>query len=402
MKAMLSGLYAPAGKGRRRTTMTPKRRLATLVLLTAFALTPACDLEGPMPVEMIAYDGDGSLLTFMAYGIHVFDTTLNRELRSIPFDGMPISKTLEVYRYSLSADGHTVAVSFPAPFAPPNEMSDRSTIALFDLRTGILLKTFRPEDASPYGRAQGVDELKLSPQADLIFARSVDGTSYGNRFHVVVFDVATGLQLWQRNVERDLQIPIFSQDGAVLFVENDSPRRIEALDARTGAALYAVELSRPLWNLCMTADGTLAGVLGPANDQPCPDPGSCPPSTAFWSPADLTSIDVRAWPEQTSTHSSNANNARAAFWCSPWTNLWAADVIDFSKEAQPPVLEIWTTDGTRAQVLDQGTGLNVVTFSPDGQFVATAGFVGAADAVHVFRISDGVLVGTLNYRWELL
>jgi WD40 repeat protein len=365
-------------------------------LLAALVLGSACGREEPAPVETIAYDADGSLLTFTVSGIHVFDAALDRETKMIPFRGLPVTTRAEAYRYSVSADGHVAAVSFPAPDAlPQNGLSGQTTIALFDLSLGKLLKTFRLDDATPYGHAQGVVEMKLSPQADLVFASSYDGTSPGSRYDAVVVDVATGLLLWKRNVE-GLQMPVFSPDGTLLIVRDSASRRLEALEARTGATVYAVDLSRHLLTLTMTGDGKLAGLVGAPDDQPCPEPGFCPPSTALWSPADGTLLAEFPGMAQTNTFGTNPNG-EAALWCSRWSDVCATGIIDFSLPEQIPVLRVWRTDGTRVTTL-AARSLNTVTFSPDGKYVGTADHPSIAAPVQVFRIADGMRVGALNFR----
>jgi WD40 repeat protein len=376
--------------------MTSRRRFRGLSLLAAFILGPACHREEPAPVEAIAYDADGSLLTFTASGIHVFDAALKRETKTIPFDGLPVTTRVDAYRYGVSADRHLAAVSFPATDAlPQNGFSGQTTIALFDLSIGRLLKTFRLDDATPYGHAQGVVEMKLSAHADLIVASSHDGTSPGSRYDAVVVDVATGQPLWKRNVE-GFQMPVFSPDGTLLIVQNVASRRLEALEARTGATVYSVDLPRRLWALTMTGDGKLAGLVGPPDDQPCPEPGSCPPTVALWSPADGTLLAEFPGVEQTNTFGTNPNG-EAALWCSRWGDLCATGIIDFSLPEQMPVLRVWRTDGTPVTTLAM-TSLNTVTFSPDGRYVGTADHPGTAAPVQVFRIADGTRVGALNSR----
>src|SRR3954463_12350381 len=93
-----------------------KRHRTTIALVTALALAPACgSLDGPSPVETIAYLPDGSLVAFMPTGIHVFGPSLDRETRTILFEGLPVATSEGANRYSLSADGRVAAVSFPSP-----------------------------------------------------------------------------------------------------------------------------------------------------------------------------------------------------------------------------------------------------------------------------------------------
>ncbi len=374
--------------------MTMKRHRTMIALLTALALTPACGGQEPTPVDTIAYLPDGSLVAFMPTGIHVFGDSLDRETRTILFDGLPVAMWVDANRYSLSADGRVAAVSFPAP----SLSMERSTIALFDMTTGARLKTLRPDDASPDGRAQGVYDLELSPHGDLVFSRSIDGTSNGDVYHSTMFDTATGAPLWTGDAQ--WRMPVFSQDGSLLIVENLMPLRLEALDARTGAIVYTVDLPGYVYNLAVTSDG-LAGMVGPPPDMGCPEPGSCPPSYAVWSPADGALL--AEWPGVPETNSHGTNPAGlAAFWCSSWDSLCATDIIDFSNhEQQPAVLNFWRTDGTPVRTLAKAyadTAINVVAFSPDSQFIATAPLIGAPAPVQVFRIADGKLMGTLSFH----
>ena len=204
-------------------------------------------------------------------------------------------------------------------------------------------------------------------------------------------------------VPSQTQKSVFSPDGISLFIQSEAPLRLEALDARTGASVFAVDLPGHLQALTMTADGRLAGLIGPPDDQPCgPEPGACPPSTAFWSSADGTLLDERPGIPGTEPHGTNPNGD-ASFWCSSWSDLCATEIIDFSEPTQSALsLTIWRTDGTPVQTLNLSAASKIVAFSPDGQYIANSGFVGASDGVRVFRISDGKLVGRLNFDWSLL
>jgi WD40 repeat protein len=391
-----------------------KKTFAPLALLAAIAVIPACgNLDGPRPVDTIAYLPDGALVAFMSTGIHVFDTSLDVETSTILFDGLPVDGPLEWNRYSLSADGRVAAVSFPASFSrAPSAPPEPSTIALFDMTTGRRLTTIRPDDAAPFGRSQGVTDLAISPHADLVYSRSPDWTGVDPNdatqvadvpYRATVFDAATGTALWTR--EGDVKAPVFSADGNLLFVEANDPPRVEALDAHTGAVVYTIALPGYVYTLTLTGDGKLAGLVGPPVDESCPNPGECPPSYEFWSPADGALLATSAEAPGTDTHATNPHGA-AAFWCSPWDNLCATDIIDFTMLPQqgPPALKIWRTDGSVVRTIAAyaDAAVNVATFSPDGRFIATATFVGTSQAVRVFRINDGALLGTLDFHWDFL
>jgi len=94
-------------------TMTMTRRLTAIAFLTTFALLPACGDLGSARVDEIAYEADGSLVVFMATGIHVLAPSLYRESITIPFDDLPVNTAPLASRYSLSADGRVAAVAFP-------------------------------------------------------------------------------------------------------------------------------------------------------------------------------------------------------------------------------------------------------------------------------------------------
>ena len=86
------------------------------VVLTSSAacqvtLAPPAAGVATIPVDVVAYRPDGSLVLFTAAGIHVFDGTLTNELSHIPLDAYPPSSPAKgAVQYSLSRDGTTAAV----------------------------------------------------------------------------------------------------------------------------------------------------------------------------------------------------------------------------------------------------------------------------------------------------
>ena len=175
-------------------------------------------------------------------------------------------------------------------------------------------------------------------------------------------DIGSGLPLW--TTDRILNHPVFSADGTRLFVSTFDPAglgpaRIEALDALTGATLYAVDLppNTTLDGLALTADDRLAGVIHPV-DSSCTSFGDCPPGYAFWSPADLALLEERPGLPHTDDYYVRSA-VYAGFDCSRWSSLCALSIFD-ANQPESHLVSVVGTNGPPAQLL---TVQNVVAFS---------------------------------------
>ena len=380
-------------------TMTMTRRLTAIAFLTTFALLPACGDLGSARVDEIAYEADGSLVVFMATGIHVLAPSLYRESITIPFDDLPVNTAPLASRYSLSADGRVAAVAF----SPPVGSTEKMSITLFDMTTGTRAQTFQLEDEAPISGGERIErnvvDLRLSPRADLVYVRAYRTSDEGGNvysFRSMVIDVASGAVLWTD--DSVFNYPTFSPDGTRLFVAVDG-FRVQALDPRTGAGLYvfdlpvAVEVPRRLNGLSFTADGTLAGIIDP----PCSEVTDCAPSFASWSPADLTLLGER--PGRAGTYDTNVVNTRgfgAAFACSPWNGLCALGLKDVSLSLPgSDRVAVTLSDGAPVRELTVPAAANLMAFAPDGQMLAVLSVDNGP--VQVFNVDDGKLVASLSF-----
>jgi hypothetical protein len=371
-----------------------KTRLALAALVGGLAAAPACgDLNGFAPVDSIAYAPDGTMVVFLPSGIHLFDALLAIEKKSIPFDGLPVSGAADEQRYSLSSDGLVAAVAFPAPYGPAQQQGD-TTVALFSLPDGERLRTFQLGDAVDPHYGTGPLDLALSPHGELVFAR----VRHGAEDRSAVYDAADGTPLW--TTDSGLLLPVFSPDGTTLFVHSAS--QLQALDARTGVVVFAVDMPASLFGLALTADGMLAGVLGPPDAAVCPEPGDCPPSYAFWSRVDGSLLGELPGFPKTAGYGTNPGGFMA-FACSPADSVCAVGLIDFRAGQGPNAVALWRTDGMPLGTLP-GPLLenfaNKIAFSFDGQFVALSDYPGQSRVV-VHRVADGGVAGSRRFHWDI-
>jgi hypothetical protein len=378
-------------------TMTTTKRLTAIAFLTTFALLPACGDLGSARVDMIAYEPDGSLVVFMPTGIHVLAPSLDREAMTIPFDGLPVNTEPDANRYRLSADGRVAAVSF----SPPRGSTEKNTVTLFDMTTGTRGQTFHLDDAAPLPDGEWttrrVFDLVLSPQADLVYLRSfITSEAAGNVYasRATVIDVASAAVLWTSDAP--VNYPTFSVDGTRLFVAAEGDR-IEALDPRTGASLYGVDVTgRRLNGLLVAADGKLAGII----DTPCTDVADCAPSFGSWSPADLTLLGEQPGRAKTYDYnvSNNANGIGAAFACSPWSGLCALGLTDVSVSLPgTSLVSVTLTDGTPVRELTVPTAAKLMAFAPDNHVLTIVPVEMQSDTVQLFNVDDGRLVASLSF-----
>jgi WD40 repeat protein len=378
-------------------TMTTTRRLTAIAILTTCALLCACGDLGSARVDDIEYEADGSLVVFMATGIHVLAPSLDRESMTIPFDGLPVNTEQDRTKYSLSADGRVAAVSF----SPPMGSTEKSTITLFDMTTGTRGQTFHLDDPAPLPGGElgsrGVFSLRLSPQADLLyFVTFVDSPEPDTfAYRDTVIDVASGAVLWTRDT-MGIGLPTFSADGTRLFAATDTVS-VQALDPRTGASLYAGDVPDGflLRGLSVTADGHLAGVMDP----PCTDFADCAPSFASWSAADLTLLGQRSGrPKTYKTDVANARDFGAAFACSPWNGLCALGIKDVGAAPPLDLVSIMLSDGTPVRELTVPAVASLMAFAPSGDLLTIVSIhEDNAQTVQVFNVNDGTLVTTLSF-----
>lgn len=114
-----------------------------------------------IPVDILTYRPDGSLVLFTEPVIHVFDGTLNYELSAIPlaFPTTPSNAMPLRMRFSLSSDGATAAVSYSS-----FQDMKPSTIEVFAIPGGELLNRF------DFPNVYSIETPALSPDGKLLYA----------------------------------------------------------------------------------------------------------------------------------------------------------------------------------------------------------------------------------------
>ena len=343
---------------------------------------------GTVPVDILTYRPDGSLVLFTEPAIHVFDGTLNNELSVIPLafpttpsDAMPLRM-----RFSLSSDGATAAVSYSS-----FDNMKPSTIEIFGIPGGELLNRFEFPDV------YSIETPALSPDGKLLYAVVNAPT---------MFDATTGATVWTDTTQTLRLLPVWSRDGATLFtVEAQLPRKLDALDARTGTLKWQTDLdTRPDMNsdsvlgLAVTGNGALlAGAAEPPGLTPCNDAGDCS-FFPYWSTADGTPQGRLPYVPDTGIYESTVDGL-GAFACDA-TDTCVIGLRDFSGPNQPKHLRVYKSDGTVLANLPADGATPSVAFSPDGQFVATAAEFGTQGGAKVFSVANGKVVGQVSFPIE--
>lgn len=340
---------------------------------------------GTIPVDILAYRPDGSLVLFTEPAIHVFDGMLKYELSTIPlaFPTTPSYAMPLRMRFSLSSDGATAAVSYSS-----FQDTKTSTIEVFAIPGGELLNRFDFPDV------YSIETPALSPDGKLLYAVVNSPT---------MFDATTGAIVWTDTTQTLRLLPVWSPDGATLFtVETHLAHKLDALDARTGALKWQTDLdSRPDMNsdsilgLAVTGNGALlAGAAQPPALTACNDAGDCS-FFPYWSTADGTPQARLPYVPDTGIYESTVDGL-GAFACDA-TDTCVTGLRDFSEPNQPKHLRVYKSDGTVLANLPADGATPSVAFSPDGQFVATAAEFGTQGGAKVFSVASGKVVGQVSF-----
>lgn len=340
---------------------------------------------GTIPVDIVAYRPDGSLVLFTETAIHVVDGALTHELNAIPlaFPTTPSYAMPLRMRFSLSSDGMTAAVSY-APFRDGMP----ATIELFGIPGGELLNRFDFPDVP------SIKTPALSPDGKLLYAMLNAPT---------MFDATTGATLWTDTTQKLPLLPVWSPDGTTLFsVETQSARKLDAFDARTGTVKWQTDLdtqpdtnSDTLLGLALIGNGTeLAGAAEPPAFTPCKDDGDCS-FFPYWSTADGTPQARLPYLPDTGIYESTVDGM-GAFACDG-VDTCVVGLRDFSRPDQPKHLRVYRSDGTLVAKLPADGATPSVAFSPDGQFIATAAEFDTGGGARVFSVATGTVVGQVSF-----
>src|SRR5215510_14821803 len=133
-------------KTQRMTTMP----LAIAALAAALGVSPACgDLKNnAVPIDLVSYRPDGSLVMFTQAGIYVFDGRLQTQISQISLNAVAVPPSIGLFNYSLSVDGTVAAVSYNGNSTISTGASAMNTrIGIYRIPGGVLLNTFELPDA---------------------------------------------------------------------------------------------------------------------------------------------------------------------------------------------------------------------------------------------------------------
>lgn len=357
-------------------TLAKTVRLATWTFAAILSTLSACgDLRrNTIPVEGASFTPDGLLVLFMAAGLRVYDQQLEAEVARIPLDAVALPATRNgAIRYSLSADGATVAVAYA------------NRIALYRIPDGSLLNVVQLTGVSAMG------QVALSPNGKLVCAI----VSTAGSLTTTVVDTATGTPLWAG--ETPWSLPVWSADGATLFVKREErvpDSAIQALDARTGGVKWTTEVKNAnVLGLALVGGGALlagaAELQGVAGDS-CPEALGCPAILPFWSVSDGTLTTQLATAPRTHLYGVFAVGG-AGFACNA-TDTCAAGLRDYSRVdlPQPKYAHIYRPDGTVLMTVPS-QGASPLAISSDGQFLAMVAEPGDRGGATVFRVADGTV-----------
>jgi hypothetical protein len=385
--------------------MTMHAKLSMAALTAALVAAPACgDLQNnTVPVDVVAYAPDGTLVLFTAAGIYVFDPELKASGRRIPLDALGLGDVHSSYeltgtfRASLSPDGTAAAITFA-----PYDSGIKSRAAVYRIADGSLLNHFEIEDAGTPGQGHALLDLALSPGGALLYAFSQIGPDRKAN----MIDVAIGQSLWSRDTT--MRLPVWSPDGTALFgydysgLSVDGGLRLQALEPGTGEPRWSVSLDKlSVDGLAVTAAGTML-VAPSSDDGACvlPNgPASCPVVYPFWSTTDGSLQKVLPAVPETSTYGSSPNGY-ASFACSP-NDVCAVGLVDFSLDQQRVYVRVYRTDGSELQRLYAPRPVGSVAVSPDGKLIAVAADPVDFGGVAVFRIDTGEQIGSRIFRWDI-
>lgn len=369
-----------------------KARLTMTVLVTAAVAIIGCgDLRtrAHFSVDSVAYAPDGTLVVLTNGGIFLYDDPrLETRNGQIPLIGLPAFEDPARYRYSLSRDGTTAAVSY----SPPS--STHSQVALYRVPTGERSSFFEVEHHPPAGpESELLGWMALSPNADLVAML----TWIGDQPKTGVYD-ATGQGLWAAMVGDFF--PLWSPDSSALYGYDytyvPDPASggqqlvwiLNAYDALAGLR-WTQHLELQISALGMLGDGRLSGLASRYN---CPT-GSCPTSYVVWA-ADGSIVS------QVPTPGTRPEGSMASFTCSSTDDVCAALLGTGGASDQGRSVRVYRTDGTVLVEFPVSLSTIGLALSPDGQYIAVSD-QGGDEVVSVHRITDGTVVGSHGFTAEL-
>lgn len=320
----------------------------------------------------VRYTPNGSLVVYAGDAIDVYSADLTTKQASIPIPALPNAPPSYSSAFALSDDGTTAAVSVRS--LPSPSVDDQ--IALFSLPGGESLPAI---ELGPLSQNVGeAEDLALSPHGDLLYVTGPINDLYRQ---TGVFDTGSSALLWSRDWT---VTPVFSPDGATVYAAGDQGQDLFGFDARTGAIGLDVPVPSFPDLIAMADPQTLIARSGYAFQLLSTEDGSL--------------VRQLFQLNENTALSGTTRLGLPAARCSVTVGLCAVamgTVDPATMIVNGYGVQIWNMDGTLLGMVQ--TQANDVAISPDGLFLAIADLLD----VKVFRISDGVMVGSRHYADSL-
>ncbi len=293
----------------------------------------ACDPPFFDTTSTITFNPDGSLLAGSNYdgSIHLYDIVKQKEVQVIQGVGAYGAGV------AFSPDGKLLAASGSAN----NDGSP--DLKLWNLNSGRLLFNLK-------GHSQAVSSVAFSPNGQVLASSSVDGS-------VRLWDVASGICLTVLQAPHVSDIA-FSPDGTLLATSGDVLR---------------------LWGVPALEGPTLEGTLGygTANDTAWSPDGK---TLAVATSAGIALYDTQNMEYPSSWHSSAVGSINSLSF-SPDSQLLAM--------AGGAGLAVWDVATGEERILEADANGIEVAFSPDGRLLAASSYAGGGEILQIWDVESG-------------
>jgi len=349
-----------------------------------------CPLRGEKQINSVAFSPDGSLI---AAGDGDFGDEgtirLYNAATGDPF-GSPLDVDSRVNSVAYSPDGTMLAAGLGFP---------SNSVLILDAQSGEIKSSLRGHSAS-------VNCVDFSP--DGLTIASGSGSPSGNDNSVRVWDVKTGKQLWQLNVDGGIYSVAFSMDGskiAVAFNVSDDDYDFKGggvkIFSTQGSAGFVCQSTLRghtdlVWSVCFSPDGTK--IVSGSSDK----------TVLIWDAASgeqLCSLKGHSKDNEecTCTHGQYAYQYKANPDCpvsghSDYVRsvAWSPDGTKLASGSNDKTVRIWeAATGKQLWQLRCDSEVLSVAYSPDGTKLA-AGLYYPSNSVVVFNTQTNEQICSLN------